>query len=46
MTFYNLRMGLGLIGMIGIMVTGFWGITRVKPLEQHDNRQSDGAPPT
>ncbi len=33
MTYYNLLMGLGLVGKIGVMETGFWGIPRVKPLE-------------
>ena len=46
MTFYNLMMSFGLVVMIAVMVKGFWGITRVKPLEQPDNAQSDAAPPT
>ncbi|MBX4871399.1 hypothetical protein [Rhizobium bangladeshense] len=46
MTFYNLLMSLGVVVLIGILLKGFWGVTRVKPLEQHDNPQSDGAPPT
>jgi len=39
MTFYNLLMGLGLVGMIGIMETGFWRVTRVKPARQSPKRR-------
>ncbi|OHV80445.1 hypothetical protein LCM4573_23925 [Rhizobium sp. LCM 4573] len=46
MTFYNLLMSFGFVVMIAVMAKGFCGITRVKPLEQPDNPQSDAAPPT
>ncbi|MFJ1312159.1 hypothetical protein [Agrobacterium sp. P15N1-A] len=45
MTFDNLLMTLGVVVLAGIIFKGFWGVTRVKPLEQPDNPQSDGAPP-
>lgn len=45
MTFDNLLMGLGVVVLAGILVKGFWGVTRIEPLEQPDNAQSDGAPP-
>ncbi|MBX4922226.1 hypothetical protein HJA76_21515 [Rhizobium bangladeshense] len=45
MTLYNLLMSLGGVVLIGILFKGFLGVTRVKPLEQPDNPQSDGAPP-
>ncbi|SCB60468.1 hypothetical protein GA0061105_11139 [Rhizobium aethiopicum] len=45
MTLYNVLMFLGLVVMIGVVVKGFWGVTRLKPLEQHDSPQSDAAPP-
>lgn len=43
MTIYSLLMALGLVVVIGIIVKGFWGSTRVKSLEQPDNSQ--GSPP-
>ncbi|MBX5088315.1 MULTISPECIES: hypothetical protein [Rhizobium] len=46
MTVYNLLMSLGVVVLIGILLKGFWAVTRVKPREQPDNPQSDGAPPT
>jgi hypothetical protein len=30
---------LGLVVVVGIIVKGFWGSTRVKPIEQPDNWQ-------
>ncbi|MGK6317497.1 hypothetical protein [Neorhizobium sp. DT-125] len=46
MTLYNVLMSFGVVVLIGILLKGFWGVTRVKPLEQPDNAQSDGVPPT
>lgn len=46
MTLYNVLMSLGVVVLIGILLKGFWGVTRMKPLEQPDNAQSDGVLPT
>lgn len=46
MTLYNVLMSFGVVVLIGILAKGFWGVTRIKPLEQPDNAQSDGSPPT
>lgn len=39
MTIYNLLMAFGLVVVVGIVVKGFWGSTRVKPIKQPDNWQ-------
>lgn len=45
MSVYNLCMGLGVVVLIGIVLKGFWGCTKIKPVELLDNPQSDGIPP-
>ncbi len=42
MTIYDLLMVFGLVVVAGIIVKGFWGSMRVKPIEQPDNWQSQG----
>jgi hypothetical protein len=34
---YNLLMAFGVVVVVGIIVKGFRGATRVKPIEQPDN---------
>jgi FtsZ-interacting cell division protein ZipA len=46
MSLYNVLMSLGVVVLIGILLKGFWGVTRIEPLKQPDNAQSDGVPPT
>lgn len=46
MTLYNVLMSLGVVVLIGILLKGFWGVTRIKALKQPDNAQSNGVPPT
>lgn len=40
MTIYDALMALCLVLAVGIIVKGFWGSTRVKPIEQPDNWQN------
>ena len=42
MTIHDLLVIFGCIVVVGIIVKGFWGATRVKPIEQPDNWQSLG----